>query len=142
MADDLGKGLLPLYGAKVDIATPNIDRLARAGFVFDNAWATPLCITTRTELVIGQYPVNNGIAGHPVIFDIIDGVLMREESYEHIFLDPLRPPSFAHPLKTAGYATALAGKRRAKPTSGIIVSCEPSASTSGCLPRARSGLPL
>ena len=29
MADDLGQGLLPLYGAKADIATPNIVRARR-----------------------------------------------------------------------------------------------------------------
>ena len=101
MADDLGKGLLPIYGAEVDVATPNLDRLAREGVVFDNAWATPLCLTTRTELITGRYPTNNGIAGNV-------------ESHESIFFDPQYLPSFAIPLRQAGYATALAGKWHGK----------------------------
>ena len=97
MVDDLGKGLLPAHDRGLDINTPNIDRLAAAGVVFDNAWATPLCLTTRAELLTGRYPMHNGIAGHA-------------ERFEHVFLDPRRLPSFAVPLRRAGYATALAGK--------------------------------
>ena len=102
MADDLGKGLLPLYNdAQVYIATPNIDRLADEGVVFDNAYATPMCLTTRTELITGRYPTNNGIAGHT-------------ETFDHIFLDSHSLPSFAVPLRRAGYATAVVGKWHGK----------------------------
>ena len=101
LADDLGKGLLPLYDAQVDIATPNIDRLAGEGVVFDNAYATPQCLTTRTALITGRYPSNNGIAGHV-------------GTHESVFLDPQYLPSFALPLRQAGYATAVVGKWHGK----------------------------
>ena len=104
MADDLGKGLLPLYNARVEVGTPNIERLAREGIVFDNAYATPVCLTTRAEPITGRYPVNNGLAGHAAQETINAGA----------FLDPQRLPSFANPLKHAGYATALAGKWHGK----------------------------
>ena len=103
MADDLGRDLLGLYDpdAAIEINTPNIDRLAAEGVVFHNAWASPLCVVTRAELVTGRYPFHNGMLGHAEDHLIGGG---------HMFLDPKYQRSFAQPLKQAGYATALAGK--------------------------------
>ena len=101
MADDLGKNLLSLYDAEVAIDTPNIDRLAAEGVVFDNAYASPLCLVTRAELITGRYPFNNGWVGH------------SDEPWfgsDGIFFDPKYMHSFAVPLREAGYATAMAGK--------------------------------
>ena len=102
MADDLGKNLLSLYDLdeNVEINTPNLDRLAAEGVVFDNAYASPLCVVTRAELITGRYPFNNGLIGH------IPDKLLNDS----LFADPKYHGSFAEPLKQAGYATAMAGK--------------------------------
>lgn len=102
MADDLGKELLLLYDLdeSVEINTPHIDRLAAEGIVFNNAYASPICLVTRVELVTGLYPFNNGFVGH---YD-------NPWADEPLFLDPRYRYSFASPLKEAGYATVMAGK--------------------------------
>ena len=45
-----------------DIPTPNIDRLAAAGTVFDNAFTTcPLCTPARGTLLTARWPHQNGV---------------------------------------------------------------------------------
>ena len=66
MADDLGGRDLPVYGNKFNEA-PNIDRLAKQGMQFDNAYAAPVCSPTRASIQSGQYPARVGI------FDFISG---------------------------------------------------------------------
>lgn len=49
-----------VYGSP-DIATPNMDRLAAAGMVFDRAYvASPSCAPSRAALLTGLYPARNG----------------------------------------------------------------------------------
>lgn len=44
------------------VATPNLDRLAADGVVFDNAYCQgPLCVPGRTSLITGQYCRNHGV---------------------------------------------------------------------------------
>ncbi len=99
MVDDLGKEWISAYGAE-KIETPNIDRLAREGMRFTNAWSMPQCTPTRVTLLTGQYPFRNGWTNH---FDV-----PRWGSGAHF--DPARNASFARVLRQAGYATAIAGK--------------------------------
>jgi len=55
-ADDLGYGDLGCYGSKA-ITTPNVDRLAREGLRFTDAYATSsTCTPSRYALLTGQYP--------------------------------------------------------------------------------------
>ncbi len=55
-ADDLGYGDLGCYGAQ-DIATPNVDALAKSGLRFTDAYSTsPVCTPARYSLMTGQYP--------------------------------------------------------------------------------------
>jgi len=43
------------------IKTPNLDRLAKSGVAFTNAYAaSPVCIASRCATIYGQYPANNG----------------------------------------------------------------------------------
>jgi arylsulfatase A-like enzyme len=55
MADDLGYGDLGCYGQKV-MKTPNIDRLARQGLRFTQAYAGgPVCTPSRSVLMTGLH---------------------------------------------------------------------------------------
>ena len=69
LADDLGWRDLACYG-NPHFATPNLDRLARSGARFTNAYAAcPVCSPTRASILTGRYPVRTGvtdwIAGRP-----------------------------------------------------------------------------
>ena len=77
LADDLGYGDVGCYGA-TKIKTPNIDRLAREGRSFTNAY-TPgsVCSPTRYGLMAGRYvwreprhhPTGVHAPGGPLLFD-------------------------------------------------------------------------
>ena len=58
--DQLNASVLGAYGGPVP--TPNLDRLANAGVVFDNATCpTPFCSPSRASLETGRYPHSHGI---------------------------------------------------------------------------------
>ena len=101
MADDLGAKELSCYGNKEHL-TPNLDRLAQTGFQFSTCYSTPICHPTRFEIMTGQYGFHNkvyhfaGRRGGP-----------RPDSAEEQIVNHV---TFAHVLKSAGYATGLAGK--------------------------------
>jgi arylsulfatase A-like enzyme len=55
LADDPGYADLSCCG-QTDFETPNLDRLARGGARFAQAYAaSPLCTNTRTALITGRY---------------------------------------------------------------------------------------
>jgi arylsulfatase A-like enzyme len=88
MADDLGYECLGCNGG-TSYRTPNLDALARTGIRFTNAFATPLCTPTRTQLMTGKYTYRNWKA-----FGIMDPA----------------ERTFGHMMRDAGYRTAVAGK--------------------------------
>src|SRR5262245_29051429 len=98
LADDLGYGDLGGYGAP-DVRTPNLDRLARSGARFTDAYAAaPVCSPTRAALLTGLYPQR---LGH------------NFEDFLHVRtvgLDPSRHTTLAELLRRAGYRTACYGK--------------------------------
>jgi uncharacterized sulfatase len=60
LTDDHGAADSPVYGA-ADIKTPNMQRLAAAGLVFDRAYvASPTCAPSRAALLTGLMPARNG----------------------------------------------------------------------------------
>ncbi|MDX2045341.1 MAG: sulfatase [Chitinophagaceae bacterium] len=76
------------------IKTPNIDRLAREGVRFTNAFAsTPLCSPSRAAFLTGLYGHSNGIT---------DNTARNEQSH--------RLETFPKKLNEAGYETAFIGK--------------------------------
>ena len=88
MADDLGYECLSCYGS-LSYKTPVFDELARTGVRFDNCHSQPLCTPSRVKIMTGRYNFRNYVKfGH---FDF-------------------REKTFAHVLKSAGYATCIAGK--------------------------------
>ena len=69
MADDLGWKDLHCYGNK-NLETPNLDRLAKQGMLFTNAYsASPVCTPTRAAMMTGESParlnITNHAPGHP-----------------------------------------------------------------------------
>uniref|UniRef100_A0AAU1HT39 Sulfatase-like hydrolase/transferase n=1 Tax=Streptomyces sp. NBC_00180 TaxID=2903632 RepID=A0AAU1HT39_9ACTN len=97
LGDDLGWADLSSYGAP-HIRTPNLDRLARQGVRFTNAYSgSATCSPTRFSLYTGRYPgrTPGGLA---------EPIANRAQG-----LDP-NHPTLASLLKKAGYATALIGK--------------------------------
>jgi N-sulfoglucosamine sulfohydrolase len=88
---DSGRYLSP-YGHK--IPTPNLDRLARQGTLFRNAFnAAPTCSPSRSALLTGCYPHQNGMLGLAHLgFSLYD-------YKQHI----------AHTLRPVGYTSILAG---------------------------------
>jgi arylsulfatase A-like enzyme len=99
LADDLGKEWISSYGAK-EIETPNIDKLAETGLMFDNFYVMPQCTPTRVSLFTGQYPFRHGWVNH---WDV-----PRWGGGAHF--DPDKNQSFACILQSAGYKNAAAGK--------------------------------
>jgi arylsulfatase A-like enzyme len=96
IADDLGYGDLGTYGAP-DIATPNLDRLARDGVRLTDFYANaPVCTPTRAALVTGRYQQRVYLE-RPLGDGTSQGL-------------PVTGRSLPQLLKTAGYATALVGK--------------------------------
>lgn len=88
MADDVSWECFSCYGAE-DYKTPNIDALAANGIRFRHCYSTPICTTSRVQLMTGKYNFRN---------------------YTHFgYLNP-QEKTFARLLKTAGYQTAIAGK--------------------------------
>jgi len=91
MADQLTTRALSAYGNGV-VRTPNLDRLAAQGVVFDSAYCnSPLCAPARYSLMTGQLPSTHGGFDNAA---------------------PLAPEAvtFGHYLRHAGYRTILAGK--------------------------------
>ena len=56
MVDQLAAPFLAAYGHKV-VKTPNIDKLAEQGVVFENFYSpSPLCAPARAAMMSGQLP--------------------------------------------------------------------------------------
>lgn len=96
LADDLGWGDLSCQGSAT-ISTPRLDRLAREGARFTDAYsAAPFCSPSRAALLTGRLPARAGLPY--VLFPT-----------EHHGL-PEAEITLATLLKTRGYATACIGK--------------------------------
>ncbi|HET8546792.1 MAG TPA: arylsulfatase [Bryobacteraceae bacterium] len=98
MADDMGFSDLGCYGS--EIATPNLDRLARNGVRFTQFYNTARCCPTRSALLTGLYNHQTGI-GHMVQDRGLPG-------YRGFLND--RCVTIAEALRIGGYRTAMAGK--------------------------------
>lgn len=97
LADDLGYGDVGCYGQRL-IQTPNIDRMAREGLRFTQAYAgSTVCAPSRSVLMTGQHTGHTRVRGN-------GGATPLAQS--------LRPDdvTVARVLKEAGYTTALVGK--------------------------------
>src|SRR5688572_9412298 len=99
LADDLGWGDLSCYG-RPDYATPNLDRLARQGTKFTDAYsASAVCTPTRCGYITGRYPARFKIG--------LEEPLTARNS--NVGLEP-HQLTIASSLKVSGYDTALVVK--------------------------------
>ena len=70
ISDDQGLDASSQYSVGTDLPnTPVLDALAERGVVFDNAWATPACTTTRGTLITGLHGVHSGVDTVPDLLD-------------------------------------------------------------------------
>jgi arylsulfatase A-like enzyme len=98
LADDLGWGSVGCYGA-AGVRTPNIDRLAKEGRKFTNAYAPgSVCSPTRYGLMTGRYYWRTSVK---------DGTVLGGNAPLHIETDRL---TLASLCKSCGYKTAAFGK--------------------------------
>ncbi|MFD5328131.1 sulfatase [Streptomyces sp. NPDC127092] len=97
LGDDLGWADLSSYGSP-HIRTPHLDRLARQGLRFTNAYSgSATCSPTRFSLYTGRYPGRT------------KGGLAEPIADKSVGLEPTHP-TLASRLRDAGYSTALIGK--------------------------------
>lgn len=100
MADDLGYADLSCYGRR-DYQTPHLDRLAREGVKFRNAYANAcVCSPTRVALMTGRYQQRLAVG-------LEEPIATRPRV--NVGLPP-EQPTLATMLRGAGYRTALVGK--------------------------------
>jgi uncharacterized sulfatase len=99
VTDDQARWALSAYGNK-ECPTPNMDRLAREGARFLNAFCpTPVCSPSRASYLTGRYGTQFGIT------DWIDPI----ESAAGLGL-PVEATTWPQVLQKHGYTTALIGK--------------------------------
>jgi arylsulfatase A-like enzyme len=91
MTDDHAKNAVSAFGSRI-INTPNIDRIAKEGIRFNNAFVTnALCGPSRAVILTGKYSHINGFKDNQSVFDN-------------------RQATFIKLLKEAGYYTSIVGK--------------------------------
>ena len=93
LADDLGIDGVSSYGADL-FKTPEIDKLAKNGIRYTNAYTVPLCGPSRALILSGRYGFRTGAVNQ----DQTGEIKPSEET--------LMPKI----LKTAGYTSSMIGK--------------------------------
>lgn len=102
----LGWGALSCQGNR-HVETPHLDRLAREGMRFTQAYVTPQCTPTRATLLTGQYTARNGMF-HVIPPYCYPYARMKEIPHkENIGREAFLLPKG---LQAAGYRTAAIGK--------------------------------
>ncbi|HEX4945137.1 MAG TPA: sulfatase-like hydrolase/transferase, partial [Blastocatellia bacterium] len=90
MTDDHAAHAISSYGSKL-IKTPHLDRLAKEGMRFENAFVTnSICTPSRAVILTGKYSHLNGVP----VFNHIDNSQPLVSKY----------------LQAAGYHTGMIGK--------------------------------
>jgi arylsulfatase A len=98
LSDDLAQGDVGVYGQKL-IQTPRLDRMAREGTRYTQGYCgTSVCAPSRTSLMTGLHSGHAPVRGNWEV--PVEGQLPL----------PASTLTVAQVLKTAGYATAVAGK--------------------------------
>ncbi|MDG2223100.1 MAG: sulfatase-like hydrolase/transferase [Rubripirellula sp.] len=120
LADDLGWSDTTLFGTTSFYETPNIERLAKRGMLFSNAYtAHPLCSPTRSSIMSGQDPARTGFtsaAGHTATVNL-EKALAPNARPDHKVRTPksvsrldTKYTTLAEVIHEAGYVTGHFGK--------------------------------
>jgi choline-sulfatase len=93
-SDQHAQKITGCYGDEI-VKTPNLDRIAKNGVVFNNAYCpSPLCVPSRMSLLSGRYPSQQEVWMN-------DDFLASDV------------PTFAHSLGAAGYRPTIIGRMHA-----------------------------
>ncbi|MCH2332726.1 MAG: sulfatase, partial [Roseibacillus sp.] len=108
LVDDLGWSDVGCYGSSFH-ETPNVDRLAKEGMRFDNAYSTcHVCSPSRASILTGKYPARTDLTewlgGRP------ERAFEKLHSARKLMSLPEEEVTLAETLKKHGYATANYGK--------------------------------
>ncbi|RIX76887.1 arylsulfatase [Acidovorax cavernicola] len=103
VADDLGYSDIGAFGG--EIATPNLDALARRGLRLTNFYASPFCSPTRAMLMSGA---DSHQVGFGSMAELLTPQQRSQPGYEGFLTDRALP--FPVLLQDAGYHTYMAGK--------------------------------
>jgi arylsulfatase A len=108
LVDDLGWSDIGCYGSSF-YDTPNVDRLARQGVRFTQAYAAcHVCSPTRASLMTGKYPARLQLTDWiPGRGDHAFQRLLGPRNLQHL---PLEENTIAEVFKSKGYRTAIIGK--------------------------------
>ena len=99
VADDLGWGDVGFNG-QAKIKTPNIDKLAKSGIVFNNFYSgSTVCGPSRASLITGKHTGHSSVRGNPRWTASGKPVDIKDEDI-----------TIAEELKRAGYTTGIIGK--------------------------------
>lgn len=119
LADDLGWRDTSCYGSRF-YETPSVDRLARRGMRFTNAYAAnPFCSPTRASILTGQYPGRIRLTvpvchfkeeRKETVMPASAGPAVRLLTPECFTRFPLDYITIAERFREAGFATAHFGK--------------------------------
>ncbi len=93
LADDLGIDGISSYGADL-FKTPEIDKLAKNGIRYTNAYTAPLCGPSRAMILTGRYAFRTGAVN-------------QDQTGE---FKPSDETMMSKILKSAGYTTSMIGK--------------------------------
>lgn len=120
LADDLGWCDTTLFGTTRLYETPNLERLAKRGMVFSNAYsANPLCSPTRASILTGLYPGRLGLtqaAGHLPTVKTKATVAQKAQPWFKVVMPESATRldtaygTLAEAFKEAGYVTGHFGK--------------------------------
>ena len=101
LTDDISVRDLSVYG-NPSIQTPHLERMAKRGLVFDNAYgAISSCSPSRCAIITGRYPHNTGA---PELGSKL----------------PADQRTFVQELQAAGYHTVLSGKNHMRKNAGDL----------------------
>lgn len=114
MCDDMGYGDLGCYGQQL-IETPNIDRMAREGMRFTQAYAgSPVSAPSRASLMTGQHSGHTHVRGNREYWRdaLTQNAFGQNADYTVIGQEPYLVTHRIIPevMKEAGYTTGMFGK--------------------------------
>lgn len=108
LTDDVGFGAASTFGGP--IPTPNLDRLAARGLVYNRFHTTAMCSPTRAALLTGR---NHHAVGNGIVANLSTGF----PGYDNVM--PKSAATIAEVLRQNGYNTAMFGKHHNAPEADV-----------------------